>query len=87
MIATLIVVLCLLIQMYQGQGTMPQPVYPAEMASAAYPYSHQPQASPLQSIVTSGLESQLAPLYGLSGAPSQVKNATMISESFIFRRD
>ncbi|XP_042390156.1 transcription factor bHLH77-like [Zingiber officinale] len=60
-------------EMYQGQGTMPQPVYPAEMASAAYPYSHQPQASPpLQSIVTSGLESQLAPLYGLSDAPSQV---------------
>ncbi|XP_074570947.1 transcription factor bHLH62-like [Curcuma longa] len=69
-------------QMYQGHGTMLQPVYPPEMASAAYPYSHQPQVSPLQGIETSDLESQfvnppsrsvqLAPIYGFSDATSQL---------------
>ncbi|XP_042421893.1 transcription factor bHLH78-like [Zingiber officinale] len=62
-------------QMYQEHGTMLQPVYPSEMASAQYPY-------PLQGIETSGLESQLVnppsrtvqlpPLYGLSDATSQL---------------
>lgn len=82
----LIVIVCLSIKMYQG--TMLQPVYPPEMASAAYPYSHQPQVSPLQGIETSGLESQfvnpssltaqLAPIYGFSDATSQVMNAGMM---------
>ncbi|KAG6487353.1 hypothetical protein ZIOFF_055939 [Zingiber officinale] len=64
-------------QMYQEHGTMLQPVYPSEMASAQYPY-------PLQGIETSGLESQLVnppsrtvqlpPLYGLSDATSQASS-------------
>lgn len=84
----LIVVVYLSIKMYQGHGTMLQPVYPPEMASAAYPYSHQPQVSPLQGIETSDLESQfvnppsrsvqLAPIYGFSDATSQVMNAAMM---------
>ncbi|CAD5194733.1 unnamed protein product [Musa acuminata subsp. malaccensis] len=46
--------------MFQARGLMPQPVYPAEMTSAAVSNVHQPQATPGQSIVTSLLEAQFS---------------------------
>lgn len=63
---------------------MPGPLYPAEMATAAYPCPHK-----LQATVTSGLEAQfsnpqtqtmqLAAMDGLADASPQVKNAAITS--------
>ncbi|XP_017702369.2 transcription factor bHLH62-like isoform X1 [Phoenix dactylifera] len=44
--------------MHQARGPMPTPVYPLEAMSTAFSYPHPPQGTPLQSVVTDGLENQ-----------------------------